>query len=119
MGIRKIIFFKDTNSFNEAMAQKRKIDELVLNLNGLSGRKFRAMLNNLVEKFDSPKYLEIGSWHGSTACSACYKNAVNLTCIDNWSQNFISNKNPMFEFNKNIKKVLNSNSKLKLINKGF
>ena len=112
-------FLKIQNSLNEAMAQKRKIDELVLNLNGLSGRKFRAMLNNLVEKLDLPKYLEIGSWHGSTACSACYKNKINLTCIDNWSQNFISNKNPMFEFNKNIKKVLNSNSKLKLINKDF
>ena len=31
------------------MAQKRKINDFILNLSGLSGRKFRSMLNNLIE----------------------------------------------------------------------
>jgi len=113
------LFLKIQNSFADALAQKRKINDFILNLNGLSGRKFRSMLNNLVEIYDSPKYLEIGSWHGSTACSVCYRNKVDLTCIDNWSQNFIKDKDPMFEFNKNIKNALNKNSNLKMINKDF
>ena len=43
----------------------RKINDFILNLSGLSGRKFRSMLNNLIEKYESPRYLEVGSWHGS------------------------------------------------------
>ena len=58
--------------------KKEKINDFILNLSGLSGRKFRSMLNNLIEKFDSPRYLEVGSWHGSTACSVCYQNKVKL-----------------------------------------
>ena len=113
------LFLKIQNSFDNAMAQKRKIDDFILNLNGLSGRKFRSMLNNLIEIHTAPKYLEIGSWHGSTACSACYKNTVDITCIDNWSQSFIEEKDPMLEFNKNIKNALNKSSNLNLINDDF
>ena len=113
------LFLKIRNSYDEAMAQKRKINDFILNLSGLSGRKFRSMLNNLIEKYESPRYLEVGSWHGSTACSACYQNKVKLTCIDNWSQNFIEGKDPEFEFKKNIKNILNTNSDLTFIKKDF
>lgn len=113
------LFLKIRNSYDEAMAQKRKINDLILDLNGLSGRKFRSMLNNLIEKFDKPKYLEIGSWHGSTACSVSYKNKVDLTCIDNWSQSFIEGKDPKFEFNNNIQKALNEECNLNVINEDF
>ena len=82
------LFLKIKDSYDEAMAQTRKINDFILNLSGLSGRKFRSMLNNLIEKYESPRYLEVGSWHGSTACSVCYQNKVKLTCIDNWSQKF-------------------------------
>ena len=116
---KNTLFLKIQNSFDNAMAQKRKIDDFILNLNGLSGRKFRSMLNNLIETHTAPKYLEIGSWHGSTACSACYKNTVDITCIDNWSQSFIEEKDPMLEFNKNIKNALNKSSNLNLINDDF
>ena len=33
---------------------------------------------------ENPKYLEIGSWAGSTVCSAIYGNKVKALCIDNW-----------------------------------
>ncbi len=117
--LKNSLFLKIKDSYDEAMAQKRKINDFILNLTGLSGRKFRSMLNNLIEKFESPRYLEVGSWYGSTACSACYQNKVKLTCIDNWSQNFVEGKDPEVEFNKNIKNVLNTSSDLKFINKDF
>ena len=77
------------------------------------------MLNNLIEKFESPRYLEVGSWYGSTNMFKMLPNKVKLTCIDNWSQNFVEGKDPEVEFNKNIKNVLNTSSDLKLINKDF
>ena len=64
--LKNSLFLKIKDSYDEAMAQKRKINDFILNLTGLSGRKFRSMLNNLIEKFESPRYLEVGSWYGST-----------------------------------------------------
>ena len=32
------------------------------------------------------RYLEIGTWKGSSVCSAMYGNHASVTCIDNWSQ---------------------------------
>jgi hypothetical protein len=43
-------------------------------------------INNLIRLVSKPRYLEVGSWTGSTACSAMDKNVVKMTCIDNWSQ---------------------------------
>ena len=39
--------------------------------------------------------MEIGSWAGSTACSAIYNNKLLITCIDNWSE-FDGPKNSFF-----------------------
>ena len=57
-------------------------------MEGLSRRKYRSLINNLVQKIKDPRYLEIGTWLGSTACSAAFKNDLKITCIDNWSQIF-------------------------------
>jgi hypothetical protein len=43
-------------------------------------------INNLIRLVSKPRYLEIGPWAGSTACSAIDRNIVKVTCIDNWSQ---------------------------------
>ena len=52
----------------------------------MSGRKYRMFINEYIANVRNPRYLEIGSWAGSTACSAIYGNAVKATCIDNWSE---------------------------------
>lgn len=31
-------------------------------------------------------YLEIGTWKGSSVCSAMYENNAKVVCIDNWSE---------------------------------
>ena len=42
-------------------------------MEGLSGRKYRSLINNLIQKIKDPRYLEIGTWLGSTACSAAFE----------------------------------------------
>ena len=71
-------------SFLSAMEYDTKLSEQVLNMPGMSGKKYRTLINRLIEKTSDARYLEIGSWKGSTACSAMYGNTVNLTCIDNF-----------------------------------
>jgi hypothetical protein len=78
-------------AFKKANSAITKLPASVLALDGMSGTKFRMFLNNLVEKVSTDRgeytgYLEIGSWKGSTAASACWGNRVYATCIDNWSQ---------------------------------
>ena len=60
-------------SLEETLSNTRKINKWLLDLEGLSGRKYRSLINNLIPKIEKPSYLEIGSWLGSTACSACFK----------------------------------------------
>ena len=81
-----IIKIKD--ALMDSLSLKRKISNDILKMEGLSGRKYRSLINSLVDKVKNPSYLEIGSWLGSTACSAIFKNNLKITCIDNWSQVF-------------------------------
>ena len=103
----------------KTLSCETKLSNEILRMNGLSGRKFRVMLNHLIKKISNPRYLEIGSWLGSTACSACYNNKLKITCIDNWSQNFDKNLIPRKEFEKNLKKVMTQNIQFNFIQKNF
>ncbi len=60
--------------------------EDVLKIPGMSGRKYRRLINRVVSLAAAPRYLEVGSWAGSTACAAIHGNRLSLTCIDNWSE---------------------------------
>jgi glycosyltransferase involved in cell wall biosynthesis len=50
-----------------------------------SGRRYRLFINNLVRSLDDPRYLEIGSFSGSTMCAVIAENNVRALAIDNWS----------------------------------
>lgn len=76
---------KVINSWFQAMAMQFKLPEEVRYMDGMSGKKYRYFINNLVDDVEDARYLEIGSWAGSTACSAIWQNKVKATCIDNWS----------------------------------
>jgi|TARA_B100000035_G_scaffold116028_1_gene98332 hypothetical protein len=125
-----IIFSGDENddflkiikkSLEESLSIKRKIDSEIINMEGLSGRKYRSLINNLVQKIKDPSYLEIGTWLGSTACSAAFKNDLKITCIDNWSQILFHEDFPDPEavFKKNIEKYLSKNTNYTFINNDF
>ena len=55
-------------------------------LQGMSGQRFRTLLNKLAQIQISGSYLEIGTFKGSTACSALYQNKRSAILVDNWSE---------------------------------
>ena len=73
-------------ALTSAMALESKLPEPLLQMDGMSGRMYRRFINNLVFDLPDAKYLEIGSWAGSTACAAMYGNCARIHCIDNWSE---------------------------------
>lgn len=54
-------------------------------MDGMSGTKTRHFYNNLLA-MDDARYLEIGTWKGSSVCSAMCGNKATVVCIDNWSE---------------------------------
>lgn len=62
----------------------------ILNYKGMTGICTRHFYNNLCSDeriFNGDiRYLEIGTWNGSSSISAMYKNKVKGTFIDNWSE---------------------------------
>jgi hypothetical protein len=73
-------------AFEDAENNKSKIDDFVINMDGMSGTKTRHLYNNIAN-FDDCQYLEIGSFKGSTTCSALCNNKMKyFVCFDNWSE---------------------------------
>lgn len=62
------------------------IDPEILGLPGMSGRKYREFINNLVASVPNARYLEVGCWAGSTLCAALNGNSATAVAIDNWSE---------------------------------
>ncbi len=79
-------------SLDEAIAGRSRITSDVLALEGFSGHMSRHFYNNIcslapLATAKKTKYLEIGTWQGSSLISAMYANKhVHATVIDNWSQ---------------------------------
>tara|TARA_E500000178_G_scaffold353567_1_gene419831 strand:- start:1128 stop:1976 length:849 start_codon:yes stop_codon:yes gene_type:complete len=106
-------------SLENALALNSNLPEWIINLEGLSGRKYRHFINNLISFFPDVKYLEIGSWLGSTACSAFFNNRLYALCIDNWSEFLEFEKNPKKIFKKNVMECKNNKIRLKTIENDF
>lgn len=72
-------------AFDNAEKKVSKITEEIINMEGMSGTKTRHFYNNLLDTADA-RYLEIGTWKGSSVCSAMCGNKAKVVCIDNWSE---------------------------------
>lgn len=84
-------------------------------LEGMSGQRFRKLLNKLICDLNVTKYLEIGTFRGSTAISALYRNdQCRGLLVDNFSQ-FGAEKRKLIS-NLNKFKVL---SRVNLIDSDF
>ena len=73
------------NSFQNAENHISKITDDIIQMEGMSGTKTRHFYNNLLNTEDA-RYLEIGTWKGSSVCSAMCNNKATVVCIDNWSE---------------------------------
>lgn len=82
----------------------------IINYHGMTGRKTKHLYNNLLE-FPDAKYLEIGTWYGSSSISAVYKNKIDALFIDNWCQ-FDGDKKI---FQESIQKYITKDSNCKLL----
>jgi hypothetical protein len=82
-----------------------KIDKNIKNMEGMSGTKTRHFYNNLLT-IENAKYLEIGTWKGSSVCSAMCGNFGSVLCVDNWSEF----GGPKDEFLSNFEKYKGNNN---------
>ena len=101
------------DSFRYANNKESKINQDILDIEGMSGIKSRHFFNNICS-YDDTRYLEIGSFHGSTFCAALYENNIKAVSIDNWSQ--FGDQNPKEHFLNNLEKYKGS-SDVKFIEK--
>ena len=92
------------NSFQKAEEEVSNITDELIELDGMTGTLTRHFYNNLMSMPDA-RYLEIGTWKGSSVCSAMCGNKAKITCIDNWSE-FAG---PKEEFLANFNKFKGSN----------
>ena len=107
-------------SLLQALAMNTKISDEIKFMSGMSGKKYRYLINHLVCLTENPRYLEIGSWAGSTVCSALYGNKAKAVCIDNWlkfdTEEYVkkvyNTKDQKREFEENIKKVLKTSKNI-------
>lgn len=96
-----------------ADAEKRisKCSQEILALDGMSGITTRHFYNNVVS-MENTRYLEIGTWKGSSTCSAMFENNADVVCVDNWSEFGDVKK----DFLENVEKFKGSN-KLTIVEK--
>jgi hypothetical protein len=73
-------------SLTRTLRGDTRLPPAIFDIDGMSGRKYRSLINDAMATLPDARYLEIGSWAGSTACSAMYGNPLTITCIDNWSE---------------------------------
>ena len=72
-------------AFEQACGEATRLTEAVEVMEGMSGRRYRRFINFLVAAVPQPRYLEVGSWMGSTLCAAIHGNRLRAFAIDNWS----------------------------------
>ena len=70
------------NHINDCLTKtnnyESKINQDILNIEGMTGKKTRHFYNNICNMGDT-RYLEVGCWKGSSICSAMINN--NMTMI--------------------------------------
>ena len=89
-----------TYSIENTENYKSKLPLEILSMNGMSGKKTRHFYNNMGEMNDC-RYLEIGTWTGSSISSFMYKNTITCIVNDNFSQ-FNSNNDVKQKFLNNF-----------------
>ena len=80
------------------------LPDWLMTMEAMSGKKYKHFINQLISQVDDARYLEVGTWTGSTACSALYNNKVDAYFVDNWDQfNPLGNVKSLFF--KNVEEI--------------
>ncbi len=103
------------HALDRALRDESQLDPNALAIRGMSGRKYRHFINNLIRALPDPHYLEVGSWAGSTLCAAVNGNAVKATAIDNWSEF----GGPKQEFSTNLARFVTADAHVGFIEADF
>lgn len=101
-------------AFHAANKGKQNLPIWVQEMMGMSGLRYRYLINHLVRLVRDPCYLEVGSWTGSTACAAVVNNECWVTCVDDWSLF----GGPREEFHRNIG-LASGSSQLQILEQDF
>jgi hypothetical protein len=107
-----------SDAFFDSIAMQHKLPDYVRYMEGMSGKKYRYLINNLVGATPNARYLEVGSWKGSTACSAMMGNKCRVVCIDNWAET-IQGVHARGDFLKNTANVVDQNIDFTFLEKDF
>lgn len=70
---------------DKALRCESKCSSEIMDIDGMSGKFTRHFYNNLLNIEDA-RYLEIGSYKGSSTCSAMFENKAIIAIVDNWSE---------------------------------
>jgi len=90
----------------------RDLPDLCTGMVGYSGYKTRYVINNLMRTMNSPQYVELGTWQGSTLCSAIGGvEAVTALGIDNFS--LVSGSKELLE--QNVRAVKRSSATVEIL----
>lgn len=98
-----------------ALALDHRLPGWVMDLEGMSGKKYRIFVNTVMSQLPGESYLEVGSWAGSTAVSAMVNNECSVVCIDNWSEF----DGPKKQFERNMKRAANRGNRWELMESDF
>ena len=103
------------SALQRAFANDGTLSPDVLAMEGMSGRKYRLFVSNLIGSLEDARYLEVGVLKGSTLCSAIHGNTVRAVAIDNWSQF----GGPMSEFLTNLARFKTAGARVSFLENDF
>lgn len=102
-------------SLDKASKYESQLTELVLDMEGMSGKMYRHFINNTISSISDARYLEVGCWKGSTLCAAIFNNNITAYAIDDFS----TDGGPKEEFNQNVKSCIDASDETLNIDVNF
>lgn len=109
-------------AIDKSGTQESNFNEETFNIDGFTSHRVRHLLNSICSS-EGIKYLEIGSYLGSTFCAAIQNNTLDAYAVDNWETEELQpyenerkiESASMEKFRKNAK-LYKGHSKVRLIN---
>lgn len=80
VAIKKIL-----GALSDALSVKTALNQDFLRQDGVSGRIYRAFINNYFKLFPKSRYLEFGAHDGTAFLAALWNNNLDALAVDDWS----------------------------------